>query len=542
MPATISPRRGLNLQSAKNQFAILFVMAALLLACKNNESITSYQQHIDTAVSVYGPYTAIKLPINKGVEISNPIQLTLGPGDFIYGANQTGEIYSLRDTDHDGLEDQALLYCNVKDLGLRSPAGFAHRGDTVFIGTAQQIRAFLDHDKDGRADSSWVFFDDIPNSEHPYEWTCAMTFGPDGWLYCALSTDSWNAAPSPDPNGYRGSILRISPDGKTAERVASGIRSVYGMTVNSNGEVFFTDNEGGGNASEELNLLIRNNFYGHNPAKYKFDSISSPVYALKTEMAPSGIEFNKGENDFGGTAGDLFVAFYGPGERWNRGGVGRININLQPDGRRSFEEIPVADIPKLSDLAFGKDGGLYLASHGKADYWYNAVYEDQGTIYKLIYDPTSTNKEKKRPVPTMTLSKNSVEAGKQLYAEHACLACHAVDGSTEMLGPNLKDVGKNLTKEEILEEIQYPSKRIKPSMMAVRIIKKDGKVLIGRVVSSDEEKLSLIMVGNHIVQIPRSEILRTEDEKKSLMYEGLLDGMKDNERESLLNYLVSLSQ
>ena len=142
----------------------------------------------------------------------------------------------------------------------------------------------------------------------------------------------------------------------------------------------------------------------------------------------------------------------------------------------------------------------------------------------------------------MTLSKNSVEAGKQLYAEHACLACHAVDGSTEMLGPNLKDVGKNLTKEEILEEIQYPSKRIKPSMMAVRIIKKDGKVLIGRIVSSDEEKLSLIMVGNHTVQIPRNQILRTEDEKKSLMYEGLLDGLKDNERESLLNYLVSLSQ
>ena len=100
----------------------------------------------------------------------------------------------------------ALLYCDVKDFGLRSPAGFAHRGDTIFIGTAQQIRAFLDEDKDGKADTSWVFFDDIPNSEHPYEWTCGLNFGKDGWLYVALSTDSWNAAPSPDPNKYRGSI------------------------------------------------------------------------------------------------------------------------------------------------------------------------------------------------------------------------------------------------------------------------------------------------------------------------------------------------
>ena len=29
-----------------------------------------------------------------------------------------------------------------------------------------------------------------------------------------------------------------------------------------------------------------------------------------------------------------------------------------------------------------------------------------------------------------TPSKNSIEAGKQLFAEHACLACHAVDGTT----------------------------------------------------------------------------------------------------------------
>ena len=77
--------------------------------------------------------------------------------------------------------------------------------------------------------------------------------------------------------------------------------------------------------------------------------------------------------------------------------------------------------------------------------------------------------------------------------------------------------------------------------MAVRITKNDNQVLIGRVLNSNEKEISLMLVGNSIVQIPRSEIKKTEDEKKSLMYEGLFNGLPDPERESLLDYVVSLS-
>lgn len=544
MPATMmhsSPGR--KLHAVTKTFVLFPALISLFSGCTKTDSDNRLRSYVDTTVSVYGPYIPVKLPIANGVRIANPIQLARGPDEMLYASNQTGEIYSLRDTDNDGLEDTALLYCDVKDAGLRSPGGFAHRGDTIYIGTAQQIRAYIDTDNDGKADSSWVFFDDIPNSDHPYEWTCAFDFGPDGWLYTALSTDSWNAAPSPDPNGYRGSILRISPDGKKAERVATGIRSVYSIRHNSYGDLFFIDNQGGGNPLEELNLLVSNAFYGHNPAKYTFESITGPAFALQTEVAPSGILFNSPQNDFGGTEGDLFVAYYGPGERWTRGGVGRIRIERQPDGTYLFEEFPVADIPKLSALAFGKDGSLYLAQHGKADYWYNAIYENEGAFYKLIHDPSlPPTPERSREKPTMVLSKNSVDAGKQLYAEQACLGCHAVDGITELLGPNMKEVGKQLSREEILEEIRNPSERIKPSMMSVRLTKKDGKVLIGRIVSSGEEEISIMLIGNQIAKVPRGEIETSEDVRESLMYEGLISNLTDAETESLLDYIVSLGE
>ncbi|HEU5146943.1 MAG TPA: PQQ-dependent sugar dehydrogenase, partial [Chryseosolibacter sp.] len=275
------------------------VMGGLFVsACSVNES-ASVADYRDTTLKVYGPYLAVKLPITKGVKMGNPIQLALGPGSLLYAANQTGEIYTLRDADGDGLEDSTALYCDITRYGLRSPAGFAFRGDTVFIGTAQEIRAFLDFNKDGIADTSWTFFSNIPQSEHPYEWTSGLSFGPDGWLYCALTTDSWNAAPAPDPQRFRGSIIRISPNGKGFEQVATGIRSVPGMAFNDEGDLFFLDNEGGGNPTEELNRLTLHSFYGHNKRKYALDSsrVRSPEFNLKSEVAPSSLIFNTSGKD-----------------------------------------------------------------------------------------------------------------------------------------------------------------------------------------------------------------------------------------------------
>lgn len=54
-------------------------------------------------------------PLNV-VPISNPLQISLGPGGLIFASNQTGEIYLLRDNEKDGIQDAALLYCNVNAL------------------------------------------------------------------------------------------------------------------------------------------------------------------------------------------------------------------------------------------------------------------------------------------------------------------------------------------------------------------------------------------------------------------------------------------
>lgn len=524
---------------------LIAAVCVLSFACQSENKLNDTAKNSDTTVKVYGPYIVERLPVTKGVKMGNPIQLALGPKGLLYAANQTGEVYTLHDSDDDGLEDSTALYCNVTDYALRSPVGFASRGDTVFIGTAQQVRAFIDLNNDNRADTSWVFFDKIPNSEHPYEWTSGMRFGPGGWLYVALTTDSWNAGAAADPLGLRGSIIKISPNGKKYEILARGIRSVPGMDFNEAGDLFFTDNEGGGNPTEELNRLEPGAFYGHNKKKYPADSahVRKPDFDLISEVAPSSIEFNRTENSFGGTKGDLFVSYYGPGERWTRGALSRVVVKRKPDNTYEFTEYTIADIPKLSDLAFGKDGNLYASHHGQADYWYNAVYSDQGGFYKITFDPKSkASANYTRPKQEKTFSKDAVAMGKQLFAEAGCLGCHQVDGKTELIGPNLKDVAKNFSREEILEEILYPSKRIKPSMGGLRVTKKDGQVLLGRAINTDEQGIDFMVIGNQMVRIRKSEIEKIENEKRSLMFENMLVAMTEDKRQALLDYLVSLSR
>jgi putative heme-binding domain-containing protein len=217
-------------------------------------------------------------------------------------------------------------------------------------------------------------------------------------------------------------------------------------------------------------------------------------------------------------------------------------MDRKADGGFSYREYTVAEVAKLSDLAFGKDGNLYLASHGKTDYWYNAALPEQGAFYKLVYDPAvDIPGDYNRTRETTDFSENAIQLGKQVFAEASCLGCHEVDGVTELLGPNLKDIAKNYSRAEILEEIENPSARIKPSMGGVKITKKDGNILLGRVVNADAERLTLILVGNRKVTVLRRDINILENEEKSLMYEGLLSHMPFDQQEALLDYMMSLS-
>lgn len=141
-----------------------------------------------------------------------------------------------------------------------------------------------------------------------------------------------------------------------------------------------------------------------------------------------------------------------------------------------------------------------------------------------------------------TASKDILAQGQQLFAEKACSTCHSVDGKSDLIGPDLKDIGRFYSKTELIEEITDPSCRFKPGMIGSKITKTDGEVLLGRVVGSDQEFIKLMVIGNRVIDIPRSEVKSEEPYEKSLMYSGLLTGMTEEETDALLSYLINLKE
>lgn len=501
--------------------------------------VETIKKNTDSSVKVYGHYAAVKLPIKTGVAIWNPTQVTMGPKGRMYAANYTGEIFSLHDTDGDGLEDHAKLYCDVKKNDLRYPTSIIFNENKLYVGTTQEIRVYEDLNADEVADSSYTFFTDFPYTLHPFDWTFGLEFGPDGYLYVILCTDTWNDNPAPDPEGLRGSLLKIAPDGKIYERFAYGLRYAYGMRFNDQGDLFFSDNRGNENKYEELNLALKGKFYGNNVPKYpNHPPVTEPLLKLRYGFAPTGMTFNKSDNDFDSTAGDLFIAFFGPDGQWQDGSISRVSLVKNDNGSYNAIEYPVADkFAKLSDVEFGLQGDLYVAQFGTEGAWHKPYKEPMGGIYRLIEAPWV---EPNDPGENTSVVFGNVHEGKSIFKKRICNTCHSVDGSEDLLGPDLAGIGELLSREQILESINDPNKNIKTGFDQNIITKKDGSIIAGRLITSNNAKITMMIPGNEIVEIKREEIESAELVARSLMPAGLLSGLTDGEIKDLIGYLQSL--
>ncbi len=518
-------------------------MAALIVICGTLNVLgkaperSVIEKFRDRTIYLHGRFAAVKLPITKGVKVWNPAAIACSPEGIVFVANFTGEIYTLHDSDGDGLEDTATLYADVRKDGLRYPTSLAFRGRELFVATTQEIRVYTDTDGDGVADQSRAFFRDFPFTLHRFDWTFGLCFDRDGWLFLNLSTDSYNPTPAADPKGWRGSILRISPDGQKVERFATGLRFSYGMACNPEGDLFFTDNHGGDNPTEELNLAVRDRFYGQNPSKFPdHPPAQPPLMSVQYGVAPAGLAFNAPANEFGATGGDLFMACWGPDWLFNRGSIVRVRLFRQPDGKYRAQEFPFAhEVPKVTALAFAANGDLYATLFGRETAGHLPSQSADGAIYRFI--PAAWVEPGTAVQSQFPFVKGDVGAGRKLFEGRGCAACHSLDGREEMLGPDLGGLGEIYSATEVLNLIRKPSESIKSGHETQEVKTTDGEVFLGRMQGSNAAEIILVTVGNRQVRVPRSKIASEQTLPTSLMPEGLLDGLGEQQTNDLLAYL-----
>jgi putative heme-binding domain-containing protein len=123
-----------------------------------------------------------------------------------------------------------------------------------------------------------------------------------------------------------------------------------------------------------------------------------------------------------------------------------------------------------------------------------------------------------------------------------CLACHLVNGTGRDFGPDLSYVGARLTREQLLESIHTPSKSIAKGYETWTVTLMDGTQQTGFLVHRSGKELTLKLATGQPLSIPNAQIISQKLQPLSLMPEGLLQAMTEQEAADMLAFLSHLKK
>jgi putative heme-binding domain-containing protein len=130
----------------------------------------------------------------------------------------------------------------------------------------------------------------------------------------------------------------------------------------------------------------------------------------------------------------------------------------------------------------------------------------------------------------------------RLLFNRTCQACHRLYGEGGRIGPEI--TGANRTNlDYLLGNILTPSSDIQDSYRMQLVLMDSGRMYSGIPASEDRWQLSLRIANrDEPVKLPKSQIEDRETAKTSMMPEGLLSTLKDEEVVDLIGYLRHLEQ
>jgi hypothetical protein len=294
--------------------------------------------------------------------------------------------------------------------GLQEPLGLlAESPASLLVMQRAELTRLKDLDGDGRADEYETVFDDFGLSGNYHEFAFGPARGPDGRLYIGLNVASNGAGIRPEIRGkwsdigeldraqmthdgqwgqrsakagrmysrveWRGWILAITPDGKSMEPFASGLRSPDGLGFDAAGNLLVTDNQGDWRGTSPLHIIQGGGFHGH-PASLvwqqgwdKGDPLKLPVAELERMRVQESARFPQGDLANSPTEPVLIPDSWGPfaGQML----IGEMNqprlVRFLPDDVAGFRQgclIPMFDGTPLGNgnhrLAFAPDGTLWV--------------------------------------------------------------------------------------------------------------------------------------------------------------------------------------
>lgn len=140
------------------------------------------------------------------------------------------------------------------------------------------------------------------------------------------------------------------------------------------------------------------------------------------------------------------------------------------------------------------------------------------------------------------MKKRNFDRGRQLFGGVGCASCHRFDTEGGAVGPDLTGLGGRFSARDVLESIIDPNKEISDQFGSVVITTFDDMSYSGRVVNLSGDNIMFntdMFDPNQSVGINAKNVKSIVPSKVSMMPEGLLNVLKEDEIEDLIAFLMS---
>lgn len=163
---------------------------------------------------------------------------------------------------------------------------------------------------------------------------------------------------------------------------------------------------------------------------------------------------------------------------------------------------------------------------------------------QLLPPPRGQNTQPLPPMVELLKMTGDAARGAQVFTrpEVNCIGCHRVNDKGVDFGPALSEIGTKLGKDALYEAILDPSAGIAFGYEAWQIELKSGDEAYGLIVSETPDELTIKDVKAIPTHLKKSEIVKRQQLKTSIMPAGLQQTMSTQDLVDLVEYLSSLKK
>jgi len=220
----------------------------------------------------------------NSLPIPENVLLEVGGMDFLPDGRlaictRRGEIWLV-----DGLYKDQIPSYQLFAKGLHEPLGLTVHNGSIYVTQRAEITKISDSNGDDNADKFETMYT-WPLTGNYHEYSYGPKFLPDGSMLVTLNL-GWEGK-GVSKAKWRGWFLRILPDGRMFPW-ACGLRSPAGFGFNSEGDLFYAENQGDWVGSGRISHVERGDFLG-NPASLrwtqdKLSPLNLPVSAITDSL------------------------------------------------------------------------------------------------------------------------------------------------------------------------------------------------------------------------------------------------------------------